>query len=167
MVIVNVYYEYEKKANMLGLNFKSNNFFKCQVDENIKRAKSELKKLYRFRYLKQKLKVRLYKTKVLSVLTYASVPLNICSVTQIKRLQVIQNDAIRWITYSYYPVRCNIEEQQRVLKIEPIKERIDRLAQKVWFKIEEENSDFFKTTSDIAIINGHAWFKSSYAQTFE
>ena len=104
---------------------------------------------------------------MLSVLTYASVPLNICSVTQIKILQVIQNDAIRWITNSYYPVRCNIEEQQRVLKIEPIKERIDRLAQKVWFKIEEENSDFFKTTSDIAIINGHAWFKSSYAQTSE
>ena len=92
--------------------------------------------------MKQKLKVRLYNTKVLSVLTYASVPLNICSVTQIKRLQVIQNDALRWITNSYYPVRCNIEEQHRVLKIEPIKYRIDTLAQIVWFKIEEENSFF-------------------------
>ena len=104
---------------------------------------------------------------MLTVLTYASVPLNICSPTQIKRLQVIQNDAIRWITNSYYPNRCNIFEQQRILKIEPIKERIDRLAQKVWFNIETENSEFFKTTSDIQIINGHTWFKSSYAQTFE
>ena len=167
ITIENVNYEYDKKIEILGLNFKSNNFFKCQVDENIKRAKLELKKLYRFRYLKQKLKVRLYKTKVLAILTYASVPLNICSPSQIKRLQVVQNDAIRWITNSYYPNTCNIEEQQRILKIEPIKERINRLAQKVWFKIEEENSEFFKATSDIPIVNGHAWFRSSYAQTFE
>ena len=117
--------------------------------------------------MKQKPKVRLYRTKLLALLTYASVPLNICSPSQIKRLQVVQNDAIRWITNSYYPNTCNIEEQQRILKIEPIKERINRLAQKVWFKIEEENSEFFKTTSDIPIVNGHAWFRSSYAQTFE
>ena len=167
VVIENVNFEYDKKANILGLNFKTNNFFKCQVDENIKSAKTALKKLYRFRYLKKKIKVRLYKTKVLTVLTYASVPLNICSQSQIKRLQVIQNDAIRWITNSYYPNRCNIIDQQRILKIEPIKDRIDRLAQKVWFNIETENSEFFKTTADISIINGHAWFKSSYAQTFE
>ena len=167
IVIDNINYEYVKKAEILGLNFKSNNFFKSQVDENIKNAKLELKKLYKFRYMKQKLKVRLYRTKVLPILTYASVPLNICSPSQIKRLQVIQNDAIRWITNSYYPNTCNIEQQQRILKIESIKERIDRLAQRVWFKIEEENSEFFKVTSDISIINGHAWFKSSYDQTFE
>lgn len=86
LVIENVTVEYEKKANILGLSFNSNNFFRCQVDENIKNARSELRKLYRLRSFKQKLKVRLYKTKVLSVLTYASGPLNICSRTQIKRL---------------------------------------------------------------------------------
>ena len=149
------------------MNFKSNNFFKSQVDENIKTAKLELNKLYRFRYLKQKIKVRLYKTKVLPLLTYASVPLNICSSSQIKRLQIVQNKAIRWITNTYYPNICNIVNQQELLKIEPIKDRIDRLAQNVWFKIETENSAFFETTLNISIVNGHAWFKSSYAQTFE
>lgn len=165
--IENVNFEHVKKAKILGLNFKSNNFFKSQVDENIKTATLELKKLYRFRYLKQKLKVRLYKSKVLSHLTSAPVPLNICSSSQMKRLQVVQNKAIRWITNTYYPNICDIENQQELLKIEPIKHRMNRLAQNVWFKIETENSAFFETTLNIPIVNGHAWFKSSYAQTFE
>ena len=167
IVIENVTLEYVKKSKILGLNFKSNNFFKSQVDENIKRAKVELNKLYKFRYLKKKIKVRLYKTKVLPLLAYAAVPLNICSPNQIKRLQIIQNKAIRWITNLYYPNICNIDNQQEILKIEPIKYRINRLAQNVWHKIEEENSEFFEATLNIPIIHGHAWFKSSYVQTFE
>ena len=64
---------YTNKAKILGLHFKSRNFFKEQVNENIKKAKIELSKLYRLRYLKRKLKVRLYKTKVLPHLTFSSV----------------------------------------------------------------------------------------------
>ena len=60
-----------------------------------------------------------------------------------------------------------INEQQNILKIEPIKERILRLAHKIWFDIETENSPFFETTKSIPILRGHAWFKSSYASTFE
>ena len=167
IIIDNSNFEYTKKAKILGLNFKCNNFFVSQVDENVKLAKLELNKLYRLRYLKKKIKVRLYKTKVLPLLTHASVPLNICSPTQMKRLQIVQNKAIRWITNTYYPNICDIDNQQEILKIEPVKERINRLAQKIWFKIETENSDFFKTTLDTPIVNGHAWFKSSYSQTFE
>ena len=163
----NITLEYSKKVNLLGLHFKSNNFFKEQVDNNIKRAKYELSRLYRLRYLKKKLKVRLYKTKVLPHLTNSSVPLNICSHSQIKRLQVVQNSAIRWITNTYYPGVCNIEEQQNILKIEPISERISRLADNIWYKIETENSPFFEITKNIPIEFGHAWFKSSYATTFE
>ena len=93
--IDNVNIEYSSKAKILGLNFKSRNFFKDQVDENIRKAKAELSKLYRLRYISKKLKTRLYKSKALPHLTFASVPLNICSQSQIKRLQVVQNKAIR------------------------------------------------------------------------
>ena len=165
--VENVTIEYTRKANILGLNFKSRNFFKEQVDANRKNANHELSKLYRLRYLKRSLKVRLYKSKVLPHLTYSSVPLNICSESQLKRLQVIQNKAIRWITNTHYPLICDINEQQNLLKIEPIKERIFRLAHKIWDKIETENSTFFETTKNIQIILGHAWFKSSYAATFD
>ena len=112
IVIENTTLEYVNTAIILGLNFKSNNFFKKQVDENIKLARLELKRLYKFRYLKQRLKTRLYKTKVLPLLTYAAVPLNICSPSQIKLLQTVQNKAIRWILNAYYPSTCNIDIQQ-------------------------------------------------------
>ena len=163
----NVIIEYSKKAKILGLHFKSRNFFKEQVDANRKNANHQLSKLYRLRYLKRKLKIRLYKSKVLPHLTFSSVPLNICSDSQLKRLQIIQNKAIRWITNTYYPLICDIDEQQNLLKIEPIKERIHRLAHKTWYKIETENSPFFDMTKNIEIVHGHAWFKSSYAATFE
>ena len=167
IVIENTTLKYTNKAKILGLNFKSNNFFKAQVDENIKMANLEIKKLYKFRNLKRNIKVRLYKSKVLPVLTNAAVPLNICSQSQRNCLQLSQNKAIRWITNLYYPNICNINNQQEILKIESINDRINRLAQKVWFKIEAENSPFFEETLNIPIIHGHSWFKSSYAQTFE
>ena len=63
--IDNTIIQYSTKVNLLVLNFKSRNFFKDQVDSNIKTAKFELSKLYRLKYLKKKLKVRLYKSKVL------------------------------------------------------------------------------------------------------
>ena len=117
--------------------------------------------------MKQNIKVRLYKSKVLPVLTYAAVPLNICSQSQRNRLQLIQNKAIRWISNLYYPNICKINDQQEIHKIESINDRINRLAHKVWFNIEDENSPFFEETLKIPIIHGHSWFKSSYAQTFE
>ena len=167
IVIENTTIKYTNKAKILGLNFKSNNFFKSQVDENIKLANLELKKLYKFRYLKRNIKVRLYKSKVLPVLTYAAVPLNICSQNQRNRLQLIQNKAIRWVSNLYYPNICKISDQEEIHKIESINDRINRLAHKVWFNIEDENSPFFEETLKIPIIHGHSWFKSSYAQTFE
>ena len=166
ILIENIKLDYSKKATILGLNFTSRNFFKAQVDENIRKAKAESSKLYKFRYLKRNLKTRLYKSKVLPHLTYASVPLNICSQTQIKRLQKIQNKAIRWITNTYYPNTYNIEEQQELLKIEPISNRINRLAKNIWYQIELEDLPFFSITKNIPIVQGHAWFKSSYAATF-
>ena len=82
IIVDNVVLVYSNKDKFLGLNFKLKNFFKDQVDENIRKAKFELSKLYRLRYLNKKIKTRLYKSKVLSHLTFASVPLNICSQSQ-------------------------------------------------------------------------------------
>ena len=54
--IENVNVEYSNKAKILGLNFKSRNFFKDQVDDNIRKAKVELGRLYKLRYLNKKFK---------------------------------------------------------------------------------------------------------------
>ena len=43
--VENINLQYSNKATILGLKFKSRNFFKDQVDENIRKAKLELSKL--------------------------------------------------------------------------------------------------------------------------
>ena len=68
---------YERQTTLLGLRFSRNNFFMKQVDHIEKRARAELKKLLRFRYLEIKLKARLYKALILPLLTYPVFPLNI------------------------------------------------------------------------------------------
>ncbi|CAL4148820.1 unnamed protein product [Meganyctiphanes norvegica] len=98
IVVQNTSIPYVNQTKLLGTHITRNNFYVKQIEYNINRVRAELKKLNRFRLLKTKLKVRLYKALILLLLTYPVVPINICSETQIKKLQVIQNNAIRWIT---------------------------------------------------------------------
>ena len=81
---------------------------------------------------------------------------------QMKILQTVQNKAIRWICHDN---QCNIEEQQQRLKFEPIKNRIRRLAEGIWSKLEEINTDMLQDALEINYINHHNWFRSSYERT--
>ena len=63
--------------------------------------------------------------------------------------------------------RCNIEVQQQRLKIEPIKDRIRRLAEGIWSKLEEIDTEMLQDALEINYNNNHGWFRSSYARTFE
>ena len=156
---------YKETVKILGMWIKYNNFFAKQIKCNKGRAKEELQKLKRFRYLKKKLKIRLYKTLVLPHLINPAAPLNMISNAQIKIIQTVQNEAIRWICQQYRG--CEIEEQQERLKIEPIKDRLRRLAEGIWSKIEEINSEMLQETMELNYDNHHNWFKSSYARTFD
>ena len=156
---------YKQKIKLLGMWIKYNNFFAEQVKCNAGRANEELQKIRRFRYLKKKLKVRLYKTLVLPHLTNPAAPLNMISNAQMKILQTVQNKAIRWICQNYRG--CNIEEQEQRLKIEPIKDRIKRLAEGIWNKLEEIDTEMLQNTLEIDYNNHHSWFRSSYASTFD
>ena len=157
--------EYATEARLLGLHFRRNNFFTKQVTLNTHKARAELRKLYRFRLLKKKLKVRLYKTLILPLLTYPVIPLNACSKTQIMKLQRIQNDAIRWICNERWPIRCPIETRHQELKIEKMRDRIQRLAEGVWYKLDEEGDTFHTETLQIQTPHPHNWFPSSYDAT--
>ena len=167
IVIQNTVIPYSLQTKLLGLTFRRNNFYVKQVDNISKRANAELKKLKRFRNLKRKLKIRLHKSLILPLLTYPIVPLNICSNTQINKLQIVQNKAIRWIANEHWPTNCPIEQRQQEFKIETIKDRIKRLAEGVWFKIHEDNSNFHRNSLGINMRNTHSWFPSSYLKTFE
>ena len=158
--------EYATEARLLGLHFRRNNFFTKQVDLNIKKARAELKKLNRFRLLKRRIKTRLYKTLILPLLTYPVIPLNATSRTQLAKLQRIQNQAIRWICDERWPIICPIEQRHHDLKIEKMEDRIRRLAEGVWHKLDEEGSAFHQETLRIQTPHPHNWYPSAYDATF-
>ena len=161
IVINNTPIPYVTHTKLLGLHLTRNNFYVKQIQQNTIRARAELKKLQRFKSLKPKLKVRLYKALILPLLTYPVVPLNISSKTQIKKLQVIQNKAIRWITNEHWPIICPIALRQEQLRIEPLDQRLQRLADGVWKQVLEENEEFHRSSMLIQMINPHPWFPSS------
>ena len=156
-----------RNATLLGLKFSNYNFFTKQINSNKARANAELKKLYKFRYLNKKLKLRLYKALVLPLLTYPTIPLNACSKSQIRKLQTVQNKAIKWICNEYWPIRCPLQQRHEELKLEFLNERLKRLAEGVWHKISEENAPFLQDTLAISPLEPHSWFPSSYMATFK
>ena len=66
-----------------------------------------------------------------------------------------------------WPIRCPVRLRQEQLKIEPIQERIKRLAENIWQKIEDENTEFHQLNTQTRMQNPHTWFPSSYLKTFE
>ena len=153
-------------AKLLGLKFSNYNFFTKQINANKNRANAELKKLYKFRHLNRKLKLRLYKALVLPLLTYPVIPINACSKSQMKKLQTVQNKAVKWICNEHWPIICPLRQRHEELRLEYLSDRIKRLAEGVWYKVTEENANFIRETMDLPPQNPHHWFPSSYMATF-
>ena len=155
------------EAKLLGMEFTNRNFHTKQVANNKENALREIGNLWRFRHIKTKLKLRLYKCLILPLIVNPVIPLNSLSKTQMYQLQIAQNEAIKWIFNEGYPVRRPITERHEETKLEYIAERIKRLAEGIWFKLTEENSDFIRETLEIPTPWEHNWFPSSYNRTFE
>ena len=155
-----------QEAKLLGMDLTYRNFFTKQVKSLKKKSKAALSKLYRFRYLNKKLKLRLFKVMVLPLLTYPIIPLNALSDNQLYQLQIRQNDAIRWICNEHWPTRCPLPQRHADLKLEYLKDRIKRLSEGVWVKINEENSQFWRDTLAIPTHTPHNWFPSAYEASF-
>ena len=158
---------YQTTGKILGHNITSNNFFRKHIDMIVGRARTEQKQLQRFRYLKKRLKLRLYKSLILPILLYPIIPLNTCSKAQMNRLQTRQNEVIRWICNERYPLRCPIDLRHQQLKLEYISDRIRRMAENIWSNLEEETSDFFNKTITINITQPHNHYPSSYNIAFQ
>ena len=137
------------------------------MDKIVEKATGIQMKLKRFKLLKKSLKLRLHKTLVLPLILYPIVPLNACSKSQIERIQVLQNNSIRWIYREGWPRQRRLTLRHDQLKLEYISERIKRMAHNVWSKLEEENSEFFQQTIQIQMTMPHQSYPSSYARTFE
>ena len=103
---------------------------------------------------------------VLPLLTYPVIPLNALSNNKLHQLQIVQNDAVRWIGNEHWPTRCPLPQRHADYKLEYLKDRIKRLSEGVWFKINDENSQFWRDTLAIPTHIPHNWFPSAYEASF-
>ena len=157
----------QETGRILGLDFTTYNFYKVHIDNIVNKANVAQKMLYRFKLLKRKLKLRLYKCLILPLILYPIVPLNVLSKTQLQRLQVIQNNGVRWICNDRWPVQRPLTERHQELRLEYISDRIKRMAETIWSRLEDENNIFFQETKRIQMRAPHNNYPSSYNRTFE
>ena len=61
---------YKLEVTLLGMKISYNNFFSAQIQSNVNKARTSLSEIYKFLYLKRKLKIRLYKSVVQPLLVY-------------------------------------------------------------------------------------------------
>ena len=79
----------------------------------------------------------------------------------------MQNEAVRWICNEKWPIKCPIDRRHREMKLEYMRDRIRRMAEGIWSKLEEENDEFFQETIEINMREPHGSYPSSYKKTFE
>ena len=84
-------------CTVLGVNIDSKLNFKSHITSKAGLATETLLSLYRFRCAAPRTKLHLFKSLIKPPLTYAPLPLSLAARTNIRKLQVVQNRALRWI----------------------------------------------------------------------
>ena len=126
---------------LLGLDLTRRNMINAQVRKQVLKGKANLLSLYRFSSMKTKLKLHLVKTLVLPHLYYQSMPLHLASRNQMRKLQVVQNQALHFaFSIKWYDFKTNKE----IHKMKPIHMPVNQVlywrAKKIWEPIESRGS---------------------------
>ena len=149
IIIDNNKINYQKKGKILGLNFNTKGIIpQVAIRRNI--ALHNLSKLYRFKELSQPNKLKLYKSLVLSTLTYPTVPLNTISQTQMLKLQRVQNKGLRFVTNTSLIDRISSATLHETLNMKPINIIIHNQAKNTWEHIKNNLQDTYQTICDNA-----------------
>ena len=102
---------------VLGLNYDSALHIHRHIEQKVAIAQTNLRQLYRFRYASHKTKLHLYKTLVLPHLTYSPLTLTLAYPTNRRKLQIVQNKALRLIYnihWTQYRTNKSLHEEARL-----------------------------------------------------
>ena len=127
---------HSSQIKILGLRL-SRCGYAPQVTHNIQKARGVIATLRRFRMVPWRIKLKLYKTLVRPVLEYPAIPLHLATHSPMARIQAVQNAAIMWICGTSFrdPNRPRLQVLHNMLRLEPINQRLYRLARRVWEKL--------------------------------
>ena len=106
------------------------------IENRTAHAKSILTKLQRFNTCTTKTKLKLYTSIVRPVIEYPPIPLHTASISQLQKLQAIQNTALRWATNTHYPSRTTNEQLHIRHNMQPINIRLHNRAKNIWTRLQ-------------------------------
>ena len=139
-----------QQAKLLGVTLDKKLTFNAHIDENAKKGRQRLgllKLLSGSKWgCKPKTLMRLYKSYIRPVLEYGAPVILGASETYIKKLQIIQNKAIR-IAYKLDPL-SHTEDIHKIAKIDLIEDRFQILTYKFIDSL-KEHSDLFKLQNEL------------------
>lgn len=128
--IDNIKIKYTDVTKILGFNLTHTKKSTKHVTAIASRAHFNLRKLIRFRSAPSKIKLHLYKALIRPILEYPCYPLSITSKASLKKLQLIQNRALRFVKNIKLKDKIRTKSIHDELKIEPLNIRLHQLAQK-------------------------------------
>ena len=152
---------FAKTVTSLGLKIGSRGFSQ-HITEKAKRGKATLNKLNRFKKLPINLKLRLYKTLVRPIMEYPCIPACITRKSNVKKLQVVQNSALRRAVGESPPYHTTIEVLHNQFNIQPINVRLHKLAQSNWAKLTQINETLVQESRELNQVDHtieHAWWR--------
>ncbi|KAG0711334.1 RNA-directed DNA polymerase from mobile element jockey [Chionoecetes opilio] len=155
--------DFQASGTVLGLQVSSRGYV-SHVASRVRRAKSALFTLYRFRDLDAGLKLHLVKALVLPVLTYPPIQLHALSRTAISKLQRVQNAALRFVVNHRWDDFVTMESLHESVDLPAINVRLHHMASQVWLRMQEEDWEQFlvlQELSDAAPDRSHGWFPRS------
>lgn len=126
----------------LGLNI-TNTGYNTHINTRNKLGRRKLTQLYRFKEMPMRTKLHLIKTLILPLLDYPSIPTHTMCKTQLKKLQITQNKALRFAANQRYPYTMNTIELHDFTKTTPINIRLYQRALKTWEKLELHDNEHF------------------------
>ena len=135
-------YKVPKKATLLGHDITKRSMTGAQVNKQVLKARNALLSLHRFGSMRKKFKIQLIKTLVLPHLFYPTVPLHLARKPQMKKLQTVQNLALRWafnIKWDQFISNKKLHNNFKPIFM-PVNQTLYWRAKALWDKIRNDNA---------------------------
>ena len=156
---------YTNKKKILGMTY-STHGISPQVEIRKAMAMKTLTRLQRFRNLPEKNKRKLYLTIVRPQLLYPIIPLNSISKTAHKKLQKVQNKALRFIENTTLNDRIPSTTLHARNKLPTINTYLHRRAINVWTQLQDKNPELYdKLKPNEGDPRRHSRFPSTFLTT--
>ena len=134
--------DYSRTAKVLGLTY-SNTGLTPQVTVRRAMAFKTLDRLQRFRHLSSHNKRRLYLTILRPQLLYPIIPLNTISDSSYRKLQQVQNKALRFIENTGLTDRIPSIVLHNRNNLPAVNTYLHRRAKDIWTKLQDNNPDIY------------------------